>query len=614
MNDSFAEEKSQKCEMMHHGIAVPDCLSVDVKKQSETYKNAITFQTNDGHSVHDFNNTMHDKNLVYNERTPHNWWTGITLYRIGEIDTVKGTYEMYFNHWVQVFENNDAMTDFKKEAPDLDYVFSVGKPAITLTKGIIQKENYYDVMVDGKFYTDTDFQKFPFEQLELKIIVEPSYNYASGSQKDSIQFHMWPYRGLEPNTPSPGYEIASYDIRVIDHQYSEGDTYSRYEINYKVQRQILDSFLKFILPIMIMSILAISTVLFPSEMYMTKISLNAIFLIGMLFFVQTVQEKIPNIGDMTVFDYVVIMSYGIIVVAIMTPAMKWKRRNVYDLEKTKRDDWKDKDRRNHDLNMENLRRTEADIVFFKDNLEKCTKGTADHKRFTEVITHLNDRRANLDKLKNIDSKISLLAKKRTELSKEDILYTKNLSPAEIRRKVDNYTKGKEKALTENERQILEQIKKPLVEYEKTSADILSRKKKLGDKDQITFDPTIQAKLKVQRMVLNNAWKKSRKIIRIEEILEDQGTILQLDELEDKREAVVDILIELEKITEDNNEELVINQQRFLDPETREVISKNEIDELNRLDNISKKFNRFAFIATGVIVASGLSYIVGVILL
>jgi len=218
------------------------------------------------------------------------------------------------------------------------------------------------------------------------------------------------------------------------------------------------------------------------------------------------------------------------------------------------------------------------------------------------------------KLKNIDSKISLLAKKRTELSKEQILYVKNIGPAEIRRKVDNYTKGKEKALTENERQILEQIKKPLEEYEKTSADILSRKKKSGDKDQITFDPTIQAKLKVQRMVLNNAWKKSRKIIRIEEMLEDEGTILQLDELEDKREAVVDVLIELEKITEDNNEELVINQQRFLDPETREVISKNEIDELNRLDNINKKFNRFAFIATGIIVASGLSYIVGVILL
>ncbi len=612
MNDSFAEEKSQKCEKVHHGIAVPDCLSVDVKKQSETYKNAITFQTNDGHPVHDFNNTMHDKNLVYNEGTPHNWWTGITLYRIGEIDTVKGTYEMYFNHWVQVFENNDVMTDFKKEAPGLDYVFSVGKPVITLTKGIIQKAHYYDVMVDGKFYTDTNFQKFPFEQLELKIIVEPSYNYASGSQKDSIQFHMWPYRGLEPNTPSPGYEIASYDIRVIDHQYSEGDTYSRYEINYKVQRQIPDSFLKFILPIMIMSILAISTILFPSEMYMTKISLNAIFLIGMLFFVQTVQEKIPNIGDMTVFDYVVIMSYGIIVVAIMTPAMKWKRRNAYELEKTKRDDWKDKDRRNHDLNMENLRRTEADIIFFKDNLKKCTKGTADHKRFTEVLTHLNDRRANLDKLKNIDSKISLLAKIRSEFSEKQIHYHENLSPEEIRRKVDNYTKGKEIALTENERQMLEQIKKPLEKYEKTLASILSRKKSRV-KDQMTFDPR-QGSLMLQKRDLNVAWKKCRKIIRKEEMLGGEGTILELAELENKRESIVGRLIELEKITEDNNEELVINQQKFLDPETREIISKNEIDELSKLDNTNKKFNRIAFISAGIIFVGGLSYIIGIILI
>lgn len=613
MNDSFAEEKSQKCEKMHHDIAVPDCLSVDVKKQSETYKNAATFKANDGSYVFDFNNTMYNKNLVYNEGTPHNWWTGITLYRIGEIDTVKGTYEMYFNHWVQLFENNDTMTDFKKEAPDLDYVFSVGKPDVTLSKGIIQKKNYYDVMVDGKFYTDMGFQKFPFEQLDLKIIVEPSYNYASGSQKDSIQFHMWPYSGLEPNAPSPGYEIISYDISVIDNQYSEGDTYSRYEINYKVQRQILDSFLKFIFPIMIMSFLAISTILFPSEMYMTKISLNAIFLIGMLFFVQSVQEKIPNIGDMTIFDYVVIMSYGIIVVAIMTPAMKWKRRNVYELDKAKRDDWKDKDRRNHDLNMENLRRTEADIVFFKDKLKRCKKGTDEHKDITEVIMHLIERRENLDKLKNIDSKISLLAKIRTDFSEERIYYSKNLSPVEIRQKVNNYTKGKEITLTENERKMLEQIKKPLEEYEKISADIISRKQKSGAEDQITFDPR-QAKLKIQGLALNNAWKKYRKIIRKEEMLEEQGTILQLDDLETKRTDVIKRLQELEEITKDNNEEMVINDQRFLDPETREIISKNEIDELNRLDNTNKKFNRLAFGVIGIMAAAGLSYIIGAILI
>jgi len=606
LNFTDAKEDDPKCEQTHYDLDVPDCLSVDVMKQKEIYKNAVTFQNYDGSVVHDFNNTMYDKNLQYNEGTEHNWWTGITLYRIGEIDTVQGTYEMYFNHWVQVFENNDVMTDFQKEAPKIDYVNPAGQLDIQLNKGIIQKANYYDVMVDGKFYTNMDFQKFPFEQLNLKIIVEPSYNYPSGSESDSIQFHMWPYVGLMDNAPSPGYEITSYDISIIDLLYSAGDTYSRYEVNYQVQRPVLDSFLKFIFPIMVLSSLSIMTLLYPGETYMTIISLNAIFLLGVLFFVQTAQGRIPDTGDMTIFDIVVIMSYSLFVVAIITPAMKWKRRIAYELRKTKRDDWKEKDKKNHDMNLENLVRTEADINFFEDKLEKCTKDTDEHKKTTEVIINLNDRRANLDKLKNIDSKISLFIKTRTEFSEEQIHYQDNLSPEEIRKKIDNYTHGKELALTEKESMTLEKIKKPLEEYEKVLASISSE-----DKKQTIFDPK-QAPLMIKKMTLNNAWKKYRKIIRKEELLEDEGTIHELDELETKREIIVERLIELEEITEDDNEEMIINYEKYLDPETRVIVSKNEIDELNQLDTINKKFNRVAFTSIGVIVVGGLSYIINVL--
>jgi len=258
------------------------------------------------------------------------------------------------------------------------------------------------------------------------------------------------------------------------------------------------------------------------------------------------------------------------------------------------------------LNLENLTRTEADIIFFKDQLEKCTKGTDEYKKTTEVIMHLNDRRANLDKLKNIDSKISLLIKTRTEFSEEQIHYQDNLSPEEIRKKIVNYTKGKELALTEKESMILEKIKKPLEEYEKVLASISSEGKK-----QTMFDPK-QAPLMIKKMALNSAWKKYRKIIRKEELLEDEGTIHQLDELETKRETIVERLNELEEITEDDNEEMIINYEKYLDPETRTIISKNEIDELNRLDDINKKFNRFAFTSIGVIVVGGLSYIISVL--
>jgi len=538
-------------------------------------------------------------------------------------------------------------------------------------------------MVDGKFYTDMDFTKFPFEKLDLNILVEPLYNYTNDgdSRNDIIQLHMWPFSGVATGAPSPGYEIVSYNITVGDNQYDVGDTYSRYDINFKVQRNILDSFLKFIFPVLVMVSLAFATLIYPSEQYMTKISLNALFLLGILLFVQSVQQKIPNIGEMTVFDYVVIISYAIIVVTIATPTIKWKIRRKYEENKMKRDVWKDRDRRNHDLNLENLRRTEADIIFFNNKLETHEKNSKEYNDTKDVLKNLNERRLCLDRLKNIDSKISLFLRTRADVKDEDIIRDKNLNPDEItpekiREKVidfligsnierDTHTEkirnnldeflqesqfyknistqeiGKEiiKILEEKEKEIhskheheiIEQIIKPLKEYEKAKSHSIVLEK-------------------VQKRLLNRAWKKYGKIILKEEFLQKQaegkwerygkiilkeeflqkqaetklkkelsekledalkksaGTIHDLQILEVKRADVLKKLQFLEVVTEDNNEEMVINDERFLQTNIRETISKNELEELDRIKSDNKKYNRLAYVCIGGIVVTGLSII------
>jgi len=140
INYSFAQEKLIECEKEYHEhIAVPKCLMVDMTEQDNIFISK-NFTTTNGTIIIDFNNTMIKKTLSYKEEAPHNWWTGITLVRIGEINTVEGTYEMRFNHWVQVFEHNDIMTKFNETEPGFDYVYSVGEPIKTKSKGIIQKK------------------------------------------------------------------------------------------------------------------------------------------------------------------------------------------------------------------------------------------------------------------------------------------------------------------------------------------------------------------------------------------------------------------------------------------------------------------------------------------
>ena len=653
MNNSFAEKKQLECEKSHPVIDVPSCLIVKVTEQDKLFNVTAKKFTNKDTVITDFNNTMYDKKLQYTKDAVHNWWTGITLYRIGEINTVDGTYEMYFNHWVQIFEEEDP-TDFKNDElePFFDYIKSVGEPEKKISKGIIQKKGYYDVMVDGKFYTAMDFTKFPFETLDLNITVEPAYNYSGSSERDTVQLHIWPFPGVISDAPSPGYKIESYNITVSDHQYSEGDTYSRYDINFKVQRQILDSFLKFIFPILVMASLAFATLIYPSEQYMTKISLNALFLLGILLFVQTVQEKIVNTGEMTLFDYVVMMSYAIIVVTIANPTIKWKVRKQYEDNKEKRDYWKDRDRRNHDLNLENLRRTEADIIFFKDKLKMCKVNTKEYKDTAVVLKHLNERRQFLDKLKNIDSKISLLLRMRADVKEYDgdakkfykrlenlspdeirdkvidfLIESKmerspstqeirknlvnfleksendeNLSTQEIRKKINDILKEKMEKHSGHESEMIYQIIKLLKEYEKVKGN-----RSIGE---------IRRRLRIIR-----AWKKHGKIILKEEFLIEQakkksskseGTIHDLQLLEEKRVKVVKKLQHLEEITEDHNEEMVIDDERFLKSDLRETISKNELDELDRIKIDNKMFNHIAYVFVGGIVLIGSFFIINVL--
>lgn len=570
------------------------------------------------------------------DSTKH-WHTGIVLHELGNIDTVSGTYDMTFQYYIEVFKNdtstnfNDTSTNFLVKPPEIDFINAIGEPTIELTKAFNQTENYYDITVSGKFYSDINFEQFPFERLNLSIITEPSYNRNStesfgydDSQKDSIQLHIWPYYGLiKPDIPTRGYQIQSYEFSTEDYKRDYGDEFSRYTANYVVEHNFGESFFKFIFPILVMTGLAFMSLLFPSEQYMTKISLNALFLLGILLFVQSVQEKLPNVGTVTAFDYIVMSSYAVLIVTIAIPAQKWKILKKYDDVKEKRNLWIDTDRRNHDLNLENLRRTESDIEFFKDKLSEHKEDSLEHKRIKDIIKHLKDRRQALDTLKNIDSQISLFARKRGDfcaskikdkeikdfINEQDDYHPKKLVPGETRLQVptrwimtENIFNPEEirymvskfeeeeymKHLSQHERGDLETIRKQLDKYD-------AIKENSGIKNKITA-------LQVQLPFLNRAWNKFGVEIKLEMMLmiKKDGTSGQIFALQHRRAKIVDILRAIEWLTDDQNDVLPISNSEILDADTRLAISKNESVELNKIHSYNKKLNRISFVTIGTI--------------
>jgi len=386
-----------------------------------------------------WNATMSNEFNTAKADSPHNWWTGITLYRIGEIDPISGTYELDFNYWVQIFENDDKTNLQDEKSFSIDFVNSVGtqKDFFEKSKGVKQKNHYYDTMVNGKFYSNMNFTKFPFETLKLKIIIEPGKNDAGGYNdvlSSTIQFQRWPYPVLfAEGVPSPEYDIINYAVSIEDHKYSEGDIYSRYVAEFELKRDFDSAFLQYIFPIIVMALLATAALIFPSEEYMTKIELNAIFLLGILFFVQVVAEEIPPTGDMTIFDTVVILGYVVIIVTMAIPAIKWGLRIKFERMEEDYEEWKDQDRRYHDLHVEKQKRIQLRLTYLMEKIH-IEGSPVEIDRIKDEIKLFEKLRIQVINLKNIEEDMTSVAATDVEEFKQIQEKVAKIEDMEVKRK------------------------------------------------------------------------------------------------------------------------------------------------------------------------------------
>jgi len=108
--------------------------------------------------------------------------------------------------------------------------------------------------------------------------------------------------------------------------------YCRYAGTFVVEQDHIGSFLKIIFPIILMTSLALLVLWLPKE-FMTKIELNAIFLLGVVFFTQIIVENIPPVGYLTIFDKVLITCYSLLALTIVSPAIQLKMENKGTAEK-----------------------------------------------------------------------------------------------------------------------------------------------------------------------------------------------------------------------------------------------------------------------------------------
>ena len=239
---------------------------------------------------------------------------GITLTRIGEIDREVGSYEADFWFWMEIFDENSPV-DFTKNPPAFDFI---NAREVKLDAESVEP-HFYEVRVRGTFFNEMDFTLYPFEKLNLLIEVEPQLPNDISKWK----FVLDPTSEIDVTAKVPGWNTGAFELTAVEHSYDADETYSRFTANFIVERSVIGSLVKSILPVSLITGLSL-LIFFIPENYTPRIYLTAPLLLSLVYLHQGALDEIPPVGYMTIFDKIMVINFALFVNAIVSLAIQMK--------------------------------------------------------------------------------------------------------------------------------------------------------------------------------------------------------------------------------------------------------------------------------------------------
>ena len=170
-----------------------------------------------------------------------------------------------------------------------------------------------------------DFTTFPFEKLNLQIIIEPQIH----QDVKKINFILDPSSSVDPLASVPGFFMGDFSIETAEHRHDgiEEGLYSRFIANFTIEQSYFGSFLTSILPAIMITSLALLTFYIPSN-FTPRIYLTAPLLLALVYLHRAVESEIPTVGYATFFDKIMIIDYSIFVIAITSLALQMRTNTL----------------------------------------------------------------------------------------------------------------------------------------------------------------------------------------------------------------------------------------------------------------------------------------------
>jgi hypothetical protein len=206
---------------------------------------------------------------------------------------------------------------------DIEFVNGHAISVDTLTDTPDRK--YYRIIAG--FDADPDLRLYPFDRHLLDMEIE-SKTRDAGSFRFVIDENA---TGLDPESDLPGWEYGTTISSVESHFYEPDELpYSRAVFTTAIKRDTTSTILKFFLPIMLIIIVSLSSLLMKVT---TRLGLNASMFLAAVLIHWRVADAIPLVAYATFLDIFMIITYGTLVMVLVSGILIMKFAEMKDTAK-----------------------------------------------------------------------------------------------------------------------------------------------------------------------------------------------------------------------------------------------------------------------------------------
>jgi len=223
---------------------------------------------------------------------------GVWLVNVEKVDLSANSYRLDFYLWFNYDPSEINLSQVQQ------FEFINGAPTM-YTIDVNEAQGYLEYRVRGDFIKTFDFSQYPFETHELAVELEHKT-----LDVNSLVFEVDPTSNIDPEANVAGWSLGGFSPSVTEHSYGD-ETFSRFVFSVDLQRPVLSSFIKTVLPIAVITAISLLAFFMAPQNFAQRITLGVTTLLSATAFHLSLLSGIPPTGYLTFADRMMLSVYVI---------------------------------------------------------------------------------------------------------------------------------------------------------------------------------------------------------------------------------------------------------------------------------------------------------------